>query len=140
MAEDSRAKVLALVELAVGRTTPPHEARAAAMAACKRIKESGLLLEGPRGLAGAEDVVVVTIPFLVLNDTSKVFRVARLEPPRRSSSHVLLIPKEYVRKVVFMDLDECRAVGWKGSSVIKSLTLVKSYFDTARQSGWDDWS
>ena len=137
------ARVLALIELATSPGTPEHEASAAAMAACRRIKQDGLLAllsAGGEGLVGREDVVVVTIPFLILNQSEHVFRVSRLEPPRKHSSHVLLIPKEYVRKSVMMTNDEAKALGWDGGLIIKSLTLVRAYFNTARQSGWDDWS
>ncbi len=143
MSEDARSKILRLIELALHEKTPPHEASAAAMAACRKIRAERVLselLQSEGGLVGVEDVVIVVIPFLILNQSSTMLRVSRLEPPKKHSSHVMLIPKEYVRKTVMMTLEESKAIGWKGSQVIKSLTLVRSYFETARQSGWDDWA
>ena len=139
MAQDPRALVLALVELAVSKGTPPHEATAAAMAACKKIKEFGLLtldfIE-----EGKEELVVVRIPFLILTQSSELYRVARLEARKTHSSHVLLIPKRFVRKVEMMSAAEVKEIGWGNSgSIISSLTLVKTYFEEARRSGWDQW-
>lgn len=148
MPSDPRAKVLALIELAVGKGTPPHEAAAAAMAACRKIKAEGLLLvrlveeEEGRGSSrgsGREEWIFVDIPFLVMTQTSTLYRVARLEPPRGSSSSIFLIPKEFIRDLVMMTQEETRAIGWKTSSVIKSMHLNNGYFDKARQNGWDRW-
>jgi hypothetical protein len=145
VASDPRSKVLALIELAVGKGTPPHEAAAAAMAACRKIKSEGLLLlrliedeEGERS-TGREEWIFVDIPFLVMTKTATVYRVARLEPPRGSSSAIFIIPHEFIRNVVMMTPDETKAIGWKTSSVIKSLSLNTSYFNQAKQNGWDRW-
>lgn len=147
MKPDPRAKVLALIELAVGKGTPPHEASAAAMAACRKIKAEGLLLvrlvEEEASAAGAgssrEEWIFVDIPFLVMTKTATVYRVARLEPPRGSSSAIFIIPHEFIRDLVMMTAEETRAIGWKTSSVIKSMHLNNGYFDKARQNGWDRW-
>jgi hypothetical protein len=143
---DPRVKVLALIELAVGKGTPPHEAAAAAMAACRKIKAEGLLLvrlveeeKGSGSGRGREEWIFVDIPFLVMTQTATLYRVARLEPPRGSSSSIFIIPKEFVRNLVMMTPEETRAIGWKTSSVIKSMSIDNSYFDKAKQNGWDRW-
>lgn len=145
MAQDPRGQVLALIELAVGEGTPPHEAAAAAMAACRRIKKEGLLLfdfleEGGGEGSSREELVRVEIPFIILTQSADLLRISRIEPPKKHSSHVLLVPKKYVRKIEMMGPEETKAIGWgQSGNIIKSLTLLKSYFDVARQSGWDRW-
>jgi hypothetical protein len=144
VATDPRSKVLSLIELAVGKTTPPHEAAAAAMAACRKIKAEGLLIlrlvEEDSGHGSyREEIVLVDVPFLVMSQSSTLYRVAKLEPPKGHSSEIFLIPKEFVKSVVMMTPEETRAIGWKSSSVIKSMRIDRSYFEQARQNGWDRW-
>jgi len=143
MSEDPRAKVIALIELAVGKGTPPHEASAAAMAACRKIKAEGLLLlkfvEETSSEARKGEFILVDIPFLVMGQSATLYRVARLDPPKRHSSAVFLIPKEFVESVVMMNPEEVLAIGWRTSSVIKSMRIDKIYFEQARQKGWDRW-
>lgn len=149
MATHMRAKILALIELAVGETTPEHEAKAAAMAACKKLKETGLLssaspIGGSSGRRDRKrrthqsDEVVLTMPFIILTQSPFVLRVGRIE--KQQTAQVLLIPKEYVIEVEMMEVEETKAIGWgQSSSIIKKLVLKRSYFDHARETGWASW-
>jgi hypothetical protein len=129
-----RQRAIDLVTLAADPRTPEHEASAAALAACKLIQKEGLLLEH----IAREEIVTLNVTFLILTESGELYRLAKITPPRLQSDKVLLIPKEYVRSVTMMTSAETKRIGWKGSRIIKRISIVKSYFDTARESGWDD--
>jgi len=139
----NRSRVLKLIELAVHPGTPPHEAAAAAMAACRRIHEEGLLSDDIRedrfSSVRTGDFSTFEVAFLVLGESDNLYRLAKVIPPRLQSEVIILLPKEYVREVTMMTKAEKRKIGWSGMRVIKRVSIVRSYFDHARANGWDNW-
>lgn len=131
-----RQRAIDLVMLAADPRTPEHEASAAALAACKLIQKERLLDDGASG----EEIVTLNVTFLILTESGELYRLAKITPPRLQSEKVLLVPKEWVRSVTMMTSAESKRIGWRGSRIIKRISIVKSYFDTARASGWDDYS
>lgn len=142
-----RQKAIDLVKLAADPRTPEHEALAAALSACKLIEREKLLEESGEGWSlpterndGWGELVVLSVTFLILTESSSMLRVAKITPPRLQSDKVLYIPKEYVKDVTMMTKAETKRIGWGSSRIIKQISLVKSYFESARAAGWDNYS
>lgn len=147
MSEDARSKIRDLLRLARHPGTPRHEAEAAARAAARRMREEEIAEAdlGPEDELRAPalarpDVVVIGTPLLVVTESSSHYRMAKLTPPARFSSHLILVPKRYVREIVWMSSTEAVALGWKGGSrITKAVALERGYFQDAVSSGWNSW-
>lgn len=142
------AKVRGLVALATGLTTPGHEASAAALAAVRLIKKHDLLGsgearseargEGKRrgaassgwgspvsdhgGRSAARGRASGAVVFLVLTDTTSLYRLGEIQLPSQQTSRIFTVDKASVGSVVFMTQEETAAVGWGSSRIIKSFS------------------
>lgn len=138
------AKVRGLVALATGLTTPGHEASAAALAAVRLIKKHDLLgsgearSEGKRrgaassgwgspvsdhgGRSAARGRASGAVVFLVLTDTTSLYRLGEIQLPSQQTSRIFTVDKASVGSVVFMTQEETAAVGWGSSRIIKSFS------------------
>ena len=91
------AQIVNLIELAVHPGTPRHEARNAAMAACRRLYDSDVLSVGAAPPV-KEHVVVLQGPWAVMADHEYSIRVAHLR-----KAEIGWIPKEHIRETEWED-------------------------------------
>lgn len=138
MARDPRARARALIQLAVGETTPIEEAKNAALQACRIIAREDLLIEStPEWGPQREELVILRVPMAIVLETREIYRMAAIEVPKSYSQRIMTIPKRFVRDLEMMTPKEATAIGWgKATNITRSITLEKSYFETAHQHGW----
>lgn len=145
-------KILFLLTLAEDPRTPSNEAYAARRAAEKRMAEAGLTRKAVQEKARARpnkppihngfgaDTVIVGDPLLVVTEHPTAYRVAKLTPPLRFSSHFVLLPKRYVRAIQFLTEEDVEAMGWKrGDRITRAVVLDREYLSLARSYGWHAW-
>lgn len=134
-----RARARALVALAADERTPIDEARNAALQACRLISKENLLEGHDEVSTPREETVIVRVPLVVLLETSKLYRLAAIEIPKRHTDKVMILPKEFASDIEFMTPRETKNIGWGTSTITKSITIKKSYFEIAVQQGWHYW-
>jgi hypothetical protein len=147
---DLQEKIASLLRLARDPRTPKHEARAAKLAAERRLRDlegdEETILRSPerdRSIGRSADPSIVRIgdPLFVMNESQNHYRVAKLTPPARVSDQIVHIPKAFVRDVQWMGMQEIEAIGWRGSGrIMRSITLDRAYFQSAVINGWNAWS
>lgn len=155
MAEDEIGKILDLLRLAEDARTPANEAEAALRAAYRRMRQTSLTREALRKEKHKREkndsarlepgfgpgTIVVGDPMLIVTNHGSSYRVAVIHPSCRGyTSKFVLLPKRYIRHMVYMTTEEKEELGWGASDTItRAVVLDESYLQDSVIHGWRTW-
>ena len=83
-----------------------------------------------------EPVVIVNDPLYVVSEYPWAWRLAKLEPPKGYSSHIVLVPKEYVRDIKWMSSAQKKRIWHEHARIIERLTVLHRWVEEAKPQGW----